>query len=264
MRSGPFDLAINRRRQSLALRPFLQNRFRIAQRANRFTHPFGPVSLHELGRSGVATVQEHRTDHCFADIPEHRIAQPRARASAHRSELDGFIQPERLGNIGAGFAAHQIGETLRQLSFVRFRERPIEHVRDDQTQDVIAEELQPLIAVASANGLQCRDMSKSGRQQRRIGERVPDPLLDNFCGSLRARPARLFLRRLGLYGAGTRGVVRTRRHFDDCGVAAHRTMEKMRFQRTETGQRQNCQACSPSAMEKKIICARPIRFSDGT
>jgi len=29
-------------------------------------------------------------------------------------------------------------------------------------------------------------------------------------------------------------------------------------------QRQNIQACSPSPMEKKIICARPIKFSCGT
>ena len=44
----------------------------------------------------------------------------------------------------------------------------------------------------------------------------------------------------------------------------HRTIEKRRFQRTAVGQRQNIQACSPSAMEKKIICARPTIFSNGT
>ena len=44
----------------------------------------------------------------------------------------------------------------------------------------------------------------------------------------------------------------------------HRTNVKMRFQRTAVGQRQNIQACSPSAMEKKIIWARPTIFSNGT
>ena len=34
----------------------------------------------------------------------------------------------------------------------------------------------------------------------------------------------------------------------------------MQFQRTAVGQRQNIQACSPSAMEKKIIWARPIEI----
>jgi hypothetical protein len=38
----------------------------------------------------------------------------------------------------------------------------------------------------------------------------------------------------------------------------------MRFQRTAVGQRQNIQACSPSAIEKKIIWARPTIFSNGT
>ena len=58
--------------------------------------------------------------------------------------------------------------------------------------------------------------------------------------------------------AGYRAIV------DDGGVVVHRTMENMRFQRTAVGQRQNIQACSPSAMEKKIICARPTMFSNGT
>ena len=56
---------------------------------------------------------------------------------------------------------------------------------------------------------------------------------------------------------------------DDGGLdvgrfVVHRTMVNMRFQRTAVGQRQNIQACSPSAMEKKIICARPTMFSNGT
>ena len=47
-------------------------------------------------------------------------------------------------------------------------------------------------------------------------------------------------------------------------IVFHRTIVKSRFQRTAHGQRQNIQACSPSAMEKKIIWARPIKFSSGT
>jgi len=37
-----------------------------------------------------------------------------------------------------------------------------------------------------------------------------------------------------------------------------------RLQRTVQGQRQNCQAGAPSSTEKKMISARPIRFSAGT
>ena len=35
-------------------------------------------------------------------------------------------------------------------------------------------------------------------------------------------------------------------------------------QRTDHGQSQNCQAASPSLTEKKMICALPTRFSNGT
>src|SRR6202162_903192 len=40
MRAGAFDLTINRRRQALALRPFLQHRLGIAQRSPRLVHSF--------------------------------------------------------------------------------------------------------------------------------------------------------------------------------------------------------------------------------
>src|SRR5262245_31989008 len=46
--------------------------------------------------------------------------------------------------------------------------------------------------------------------------------------------------------------------------ARYRTIVNSRLQRTVHGQRQNCQACSPSATEKKMIWARPTRFSIGT
>src|SRR5205823_11309446 len=48
VRSGTLDLAIDRRRHSPALRPFLQHRLGIAQRPARLAHPLGPVALDEL------------------------------------------------------------------------------------------------------------------------------------------------------------------------------------------------------------------------
>src|ERR1043166_724152 len=47
-------------------------------------------------------------------------------------------------------------------------------------------------------------------------------------------------------------------------AGAYRTIVNRRVQRTLQGQRQNCQAYSPSPIEKKMICARPTRFSSGT
>ena len=49
-----------------------------------------------------------------------------------------------------------------------------------------------------------------------------------------------------------------------CSPAAHRTIVNSLFQRTDHGQRHTIQACSPSRMEKKMIWARPIMFSNGT
>src|SRR5262249_5351694 len=106
-------------------------------------------------------------------------------------------------------------------------------------------------------------------QQAGIGEFVPDARLDRGgrgLGSRFRRLAALLLGRLApavrfrlvaplaCYppGPGVRGVV------------AHRTIWKRRFQRTDVGQRQIAQTCSFSAMEKKIIWARPTMFSNGT
>src|SRR4051794_10167498 len=101
MRPGSLDLAINRRRQTFALRPFLQHGFGIAQRPPRLAHPLGPVALDELRRSSVAAVEKDRADHRFADVAEHGLAQASARSRADRAKLDVVEQPERFSHVGA-------------------------------------------------------------------------------------------------------------------------------------------------------------------
>src|SRR3954471_18336734 len=88
VRPAALDLAIDRRRQSLALRPFLQHGLGIAQRPARFAHPLGPVALDELHGGAVAAVEKDRADHGFADVAEDGFTQPRARAGADLTELD--------------------------------------------------------------------------------------------------------------------------------------------------------------------------------
>ena len=116
MRPGALDLAVDRRRQALALRPFLQHRLGIAQRPPRLAHPLGPVALDELRRRGIAAVEKHRADHRLADVAEHGFAQPRAGAGADRAELDVFEQPERLRHVRA--------VSLRTRSASRFDSSP--------------------------------------------------------------------------------------------------------------------------------------------
>src|SRR5215212_1585947 len=234
MRASALDLAIDRRRQSLALGPFLQHRLGIAQRPARLAHPLQPVALDELRRRRISAVEIDRPDHGLADVAEDGFAQARAGAGADRAELDVVEQAERFCDVGAAFLAHEIGEAFRQFALVGSRIGPIQHVGDDQPEHVIAEKFETLIAVRSMTrgGLQGRDMGKGGRQHGGFG------LLAWFA---RGRCVR-----------------------DDRCFVVHRTIVKRRFQRTAVGQRQNIQACSPSAMEKKIICARPTMFSNGT
>src|ERR1700694_1329242 len=96
MRSGAFDLAIDRRRQSLGLGPFLQHRLGIAQRPPRLAHPLGPVALDELRRGRIAAVEKYRADHRLADVAEHGFTQTRTGAGADLAELDVVEQPERF------------------------------------------------------------------------------------------------------------------------------------------------------------------------
>src|SRR5262249_14765525 len=128
-------------------------------------------------------------------------------------------------------------------------------------------------------------------EQRGILEAVADPLLE-ACGAAvpalallgRAFLGRAFLGcallgwvrclyRSGLVrdreGRGGLGSIRgrlTRRFGGRVAFAppAHLTIENSLLQRTDHGHFHNSQACSPSAMEKKMICARPTRFSSGT
>src|SRR6202045_2303931 len=70
MRSGAFDLAIDRRRQSLGLGPFLQHRLGIAQRPPRLAHPLGPVALDELGRGAKNPAQKEGAAQGFPKVAE--------------------------------------------------------------------------------------------------------------------------------------------------------------------------------------------------
>src|SRR5215472_16783447 len=118
MRTGPLDLAINRRRQALALRPFLQHRLRIAQRLPRLLHPLGPVALDEFGGRLKAAVEIDRADHCLTDVAQHGFAQARAGTGADRAELDVVGEAQRFGDVGAALLAHEVGEPLRHLPLI--------------------------------------------------------------------------------------------------------------------------------------------------
>src|SRR5689334_11632083 len=109
-------------------------------------------------------------------------------------------------------------------------------------------------------------MRERGREQVGIGKFVPDARLQRGGRGLGAGAAALLARRSRLGAALRRRAQRAcgLPGLDVRGFVFHRTILNSLFQRTDTGQRQKAQACSPSAMEKKIIWARPTTFSSGT
>ena len=96
---------------------------------------------------------------------------------------------------------------------------------------MIAEKFEALIAFGPlAPAADAGHMRQRVLQEFRVGETMSDPLFKRGSGLL----------------------------------PLHRTSVNNRLHRTDVGHAQISQAARPSSMEKKMICARPTRFSCGT
>jgi hypothetical protein len=62
---------IDRRRQSLRLRPFLQGGLGVGARRAHARQSVAPVALHEGARRVIARIEEDRRDHRLAHVAEH-------------------------------------------------------------------------------------------------------------------------------------------------------------------------------------------------
>src|SRR5262245_14359973 len=132
---------------------------------------------------------------------------------------------------------------------------------------MIAEKFQPLVGGgAVARPAQRRDVGERLVEQRGILETVADALLEG--GRIAATALRGLWHRIGSGRIGRPAVGDWDGRLDGswfaCSPAAHLTIVNRRFQRTAHGQRHTIQACSPSRIEKKMICARPTMISNGT
>src|SRR6185295_5144258 len=230
VRPGALDLAIGGRRQAAALRPFLQHGLRVAQRTRRLEHALAPESLDQLRGCRIAAVDEHRADQRLAGIRQSGGAPPPARVRLRIAKFQCGAEVDRARDIGAGVAAHQVREAPREIAFVPFGKRAIEHVGNDETEHVVAQEFQPLIAAAAALTRRGRDVGERAVEIRLVGEDVTDPSFE-FVACL--------------------------------WLSAHRTIVNSLVQRTTHGQRHTFHAASPST-EKKMISARPTMLSNGT
>src|SRR5262249_14124171 len=167
--------------------------------------------------------------------------------------------------------AHEVGEPARQLALVGLGKGAKEHVGDDEAEHVVAEKFEALVtAGAIARARERGNMGQRLFEQGRVAKAIAD--LGFEAGGAALAALSLFRRRRprggridrrwcaagGLVGSLPWGNVLA------FWPSAHRTIVNRRLQRTDQGQRQISQACSPSWIEKKMICARPTRFSSGT
>src|SRR5262245_23751784 len=265
------DLTVGRCRQAARLRPLLQHRLRIAQRPGGRAHALAPEPLDQRGGGRIPAVDEHRSDHRLADVGQDRDAAAAAGISLRRAEPDRRAEVDRPPHIGAGLLAYQVGKTPRHLAFIRLGEGAKQHVGHHEPEHVIAEKLEPLVgAGAVARTGQRGNVGERLLEQGRVVETVADAPFEIGGGAAAT---------FACFGCGLRGcrggggtrlfavgcrVGRVDGSRCACSPAAHRTIVNSLFQRTDHGQRHTIQACSPSRMEKKMIWARPMIFSNGT
>ena len=130
---------------------------------------------------------------------------------------------------------------------------------------MVAQKFEALVAADTALPLERGNMGQRTLKQIGVGEAISD---GGFQRGRRRRLAAGLARLVGATFCFAGSAVRFAREgaceFPPSGLAAHLTILNSRFHRIDHGQRQTCQARSPSATEKKMICARPIRFWNGT
>ena len=274
MRAGALDLAIGRRRQAARLRPFLQHRLGIAQRPHRRAHPLAPKPFDQLGRGRHSRRRERpRRSAPRRRRPGSRCARRPPALASEAPSRSAVAEIDGARDIGAGSRGapdRRAGATVRPR-------RPSGNARNSMSEmikpeHVIAEKFQPLIAAGPAAAGQRRNMRQRTVEQLAVLEAIADGLFQRARGYARAcvrrAAARAAAGRSWLQAALRGAFVRLRRRFGAlCSwlrPAPHRTIVNSRLQRTDHGQRQISHARSPSCTEKKMSCARPTMFSNGT
>ena len=149
-------------------------------------------------------------------------------AAAHDDEVGDADCPSRLG---AGLAPNQCTVAARHVAFAGLRMVAIELLRNDQPQHAVAEKFQALVILGLS--LAAR-MGQCVAQKRLVTEIVSDP--------------------------GRDGVVLQLAEADHAG----QSVLNSRFQRMTNGHRQTSRRDASGEIEKKMMSARPTKFSIGT
>ncbi len=233
-RPPALDLAVEGQADAAGLRPLLQLRLGILGRRPRADDQLRPVRLDEAGGRRQPAVQVKRADDRLQGVGEDARAAGAAgvplaaRGDDRRAEL----KPHR--HLAQRRPADQRRMPLRQRALAVCGKAPVEQLGDDEAENAVAEELEPLVGDGGCRvGAARARVGQRQRQQRRIGEPVAQ-------AGLHRRPAASLQPPLGLHGIP----------------------ENSRLKRTVWNHSQTRNGL-PS-MEKKMNSARPTRFSSGT
>src|SRR5262249_29458702 len=143
---------------------------------------------------GIAGIDEHRPDQRLADVGEDRGAAAAAGMDLGGAEANRVPERDRARHVGAGFLAHEVGETARKLALVGLRARAKQLVRDDKPEAMVAEDLEPLVGGgAIAHAVESGNVGQRLLEQGRFPETIADAILElaAAAASLRRLRARL-------------------------------------------------------------------------
>ena len=179
-RAAALHFLIMGRSKRPRLGPFLHGRLGVAGGLGLGGDPVAPgVQNQRLGRREAA-VDEHRSDQGFTHIAKDRLllAPPAPRFAETQRDMGADVPLG--GDLGAGFAPHELGEPHRQFALARLRKGLVKPARDHNAQHPVAQEFEPLIGLRPALPARIlrRKMREREHGQREIAKAVTEAGLE--------------------------------------------------------------------------------------
>ena len=178
----------------LRLQILLQARLCILERCRggKRGDPWLEQPLNDLLGGIQAPVQEHRAAHGFQGIRQDRLAAETAGLQLAGPQLQHFAQADLSRHFGQRLSADDPGAQAAQIAFGAVRKGKEKMPGDDEVENRVAQEFQPLVVGAGGAAV-----SQGGDEQLRITRLVAELLAYPTDGPVRARscPMRKHLRR---------------------------------------------------------------------
>ncbi len=101
-------------------------------------------------RRRIAGIEKDRADERFANVGEDCDLIAGAGLPLAFAKPDVSLDAPFARDFGAALAAHEIGEPARQFPLFGIGKAHVEHFRDDEAENAVAEKFEPLISFAPA------------------------------------------------------------------------------------------------------------------